>query len=252
MPLNTQQIAALTNLGLTSAPVAMAFVATPPAGMNRADRAQPAGCGYWREASQGRAFYTAPEDHTNCPVGAFTHGVALSDDKARELQSLVGTMIELKYLKSEEVPQIPHRTEAMQWAAYAPLAGATFDPDVVIFRGNARQIMLVSEAARAAGVFDAGTAMGRPACAMIPEATRAQAGVASVGCIGNRVYTGLGDDELYLTVPGNTIGRVLEQLDTVLAANTALEQFHRQRAEQATNRGIWSSGQTDGVRGTER
>ena len=115
---------------------------------------------------------------------------------------MVGTMIELKYLKSEEVPAIPHRTAPLQVAAYAPLAQATFAPDVVIFRGNVRQIMLLSEAARAAGVFEAGAVMGRPACAMLPQALEARSGVASVGCIGNRVYTGLGDDEMYLTVPG--------------------------------------------------
>jgi len=35
----------------------------------------------------------------------------------------------------------------------APLDQATFAPDVIVFRGNARQIMLVSEAARRAGTF---------------------------------------------------------------------------------------------------
>ena len=63
---------------------------------------------------------------------------------------------------------------------------------------------------------------------MVPQAVSAQAGVASVGCIGNRVYTGLEDNELYLTVPGGAVGRVLDCLETVLAANTALEQFHQE------------------------
>jgi len=39
------------------------------------------------------AFYTMPEDHQNCPVGAFTHGVTLAPAKAQELQSLVGLMV---------------------------------------------------------------------------------------------------------------------------------------------------------------
>jgi uncharacterized protein (DUF169 family) len=118
----------------------------------------------------------------------------------------------------------------MRVVAYAPVAAATFEPDAVIFRGNARQIMIISEAARAAGVFDSGAVMGRPACAMIPQASAAASGVASVGCIGNRVYTGLGDDELYFAVPGQALPRVLEQLDVMLAANAALEAFHRDRA----------------------
>jgi uncharacterized protein (DUF169 family) len=118
----------------------------------------------------------------------------------------------------------------MEVAAYAPIGQESFDPDVVIFRGNTRQIMLISEAARAAGLFDAGVMMGRPACAMIPQALDSQAGIASVGCIGNRVYTGLGDDELYFTVPGSALPQTLDQLETILHANTELEAFHRQRA----------------------
>lgn len=139
-------------------------------------------------------------------------------------------MVELKYLKSDEVPQIPHRTNPLQIAAYAPLASATFAPDAVIFRGNVRQIMLISEAARRAGVFEAGSVMGRPACAMLPQSLGSGAAVASVGCIGNRVYTGLADDELYITVPGPAIERVLTEIDTIVDANVELEKFHRARA----------------------
>jgi uncharacterized protein (DUF169 family) len=54
----------------------------------------------------------------------------------------------------------------------------------------------------------------------------------SVGCIGNRVYTGLPDDELYITVPGVAVGSLLNELATVLEANKALERFHRARAMQ--------------------
>jgi uncharacterized protein (DUF169 family) len=226
MALTAEQSSALSKLALASAPVAMAFVSTPPQGVDRIDAALPASCSYWKEAAAGRAFATAADDHTSCPVGAYTHGVELSQEQAAELQSVIGLMTELKYVKKEEIPLIPHRSEPMRFAVYSPLAGATFDPDAIIFRGNARQIMFLTEAARAAGVFDAATVMGRPACAMLPQAINAQGGVASVGCIGNRVYTGLDDNELYLTVPGAALGPVLERLETVLAANAALELFH--------------------------
>ena len=52
----------------------------------------------------------------------------------------------------EEVSAFPHRTEPFKVAAYAPLARAPFPADVVIFRGNVRQIMLLAEAATAAHV----------------------------------------------------------------------------------------------------
>jgi hypothetical protein len=44
------------------------------------------------------------------------------------------------------------------------------------------------------------------------------------------VYTELGDDELYLAVPGRAIDALLSKLETILSANTALEAFHRERA----------------------
>jgi uncharacterized protein (DUF169 family) len=212
----------VTRLNLERPPVAVAFLATPPAGLSRIDRPLPAGCSYWKHASDGHSFYTMPADHENCAVGAFTHGVTLSPEKGKELEGLIGTMVQLQYLRSEEVPGIPHRGSPMEIVAYAPLADASFDPDAIIFRGNTRQIMLVSEAARAAGIFESAAAMGRPACAMIPQATASRSGVASVGCIGNRVYTELGDDEMYFAVPGQALPRVLEQLDVMIIANAAL------------------------------
>ena len=230
MPLSPQILRSVTRLNLVRPPVAVAFLSSPPADLQRIDRPMPAGCSYWKHASEGHAFYTMPEDHGNCAVGAFTHGVTLAPDKVRELESLVGTMVQLQYLRSEEVAGIPHRDAPMHIAAYAPLSQASFDPEVVVFRGNSRQIMLISEAARAAGIFESGAAMGRPACAVIPQALSSAAGVASVGCIGNRVYTELGDDELYFAVPGTALPRVLEQLDVMLTANAALEAFHRERA----------------------
>jgi uncharacterized protein (DUF169 family) len=229
MSISASLLQPLERLNLSRLPVAVGFLPAPPAGLSRIGHSMPAGCGYWKHASDGHAFYTRPEDHENCAVGAFTHGVTLSPEKSRELESLVGTMIQLQYLRTEEVPRIPHREAPMQVVAYAPLPQATFDADAVIFRGNARQIMLISEAARAAGIFESAAAMGRPACAMIPQASSSSSGVASVGCIGNRVYTELGDDELYFAVPGSALPRMLEQLDVMLNANMALETFHRER-----------------------
>jgi uncharacterized protein (DUF169 family) len=225
----TAHIQSLEPLRLANAPVAVAFLPAPPPGLARMSAPLAAGCSYWKEASEGRAFYTTGEHHQNCPVGAYTHGVTLSEEKGKELQSMLGTMVELRYLTSAEIPGIPHRSEPMQVTAYAPLANTTFTPDAVIFRGNVRQIMLLSEAARAAGALDTATAMGRPACAALPQAISSTGAVTSVGCIGNRVYTGLGDDEMYLVVPGPALDNTLEQLAVIMNANAELEKFHRGR-----------------------
>jgi uncharacterized protein (DUF169 family) len=53
--------------------------------------------------------------------------------------------------------------------------------------------------------------------------------VASAGCVGNRVYTDLGEDELYVVVPGRDVGAIAEAAATIAEANTALAAYHRER-----------------------
>jgi uncharacterized protein (DUF169 family) len=216
-------------LGLRTPPVAVTFTAAAPPGVPRVAKAGPAGCAYWKQAAEGAVFYTEAADHYNCPVGSYTHGVALPPERAKELEGVVGTMISLRYIREDEVAALPRRTEPLRVAVYAPLAQAPVPPDVVLVRGRARQIMLVAEAALAAGLAGDGVAMGRPACAMIPAVLAGPGGVTSLGCIGNRVYTGLGDDELYFTIPGPRVGDVVDRLESVLHANRELEGYHQGR-----------------------
>ncbi|HUR54343.1 MAG TPA: DUF169 domain-containing protein [Gemmataceae bacterium] len=220
-------------LGLSSRPVAIAFVAAAPAGVPPVSRREPAGCGYWRRAAAGEVFYTVADDHKSCPVGAHTHNVPLSPPEKQELMGLVGTMVGLEYLKMEDVPQIPTRKSPLQVAVYAPLEAAPVAPDVVLIRGNARQLMLLAEAAQSAGVAGSSPPMGRPTCSVVPEAINAQSTAASFGCIGNRVYTGAPDDEAYFAVPGDQVRAVEERLAVIIRANTELEKFHRARAGSA-------------------
>jgi uncharacterized protein (DUF169 family) len=220
-------------LDLKSSPVAISFTALAPAGVSRVSASEPAGCGYWRRAAAGEVFFTEPADHKSCPVGAHTHHVELSAAEVKELQSLVGVMVGLEYLKPSDVPQIPTMKEAFRGAVYAPLAKAPVRPDVVLVRGNPRQLMLLAEAAQSAGVSGSGPTMGRPTCAVLPESISSQKTAASFGCIGNRVYTGASDDEAYFAIPGDALAAVEERLSVMVNANRELEKFHRGRLPRA-------------------
>ena len=217
----------LLHLRLSS--VAISFQQSVPEGVDRVSDAAASGCTYWKLAGNGRVFYTEASDHFNCTIGAYTHNVALPEDKSKELEEMVGTMVQLDYITMDEVQELPRRTESFGVAVYSPLEKSICEPDVVIVRGNAKQIMLVAEAARAAGVGDQGAAMGRPACAMIPQAMQTSHGTTSLGCIGNRVYTELADDELYFVIPGEQIEEVVGKLDRIVRANEQLETMHRER-----------------------
>jgi len=217
-------------LGLALPPVAIAFPAAAPAGIARIDAPAPAGCGYWRLAAEGKVFYTEAADHYTCPVGAHTHGVDLPPEVAKELNGLVQTMVQMQYIKMEEIPSIPRRQGPFGVALYAPLARAPFEPDVVLVRGTFKQLMLLAEAAQAAGVAGGGATMGRPTCAVLPEALQSGRAATSFGCIGNRVYTGLGDDEGYYAIPGANVADVVGKLAVIVEANRQLEAFHKSRA----------------------
>jgi len=221
-------------LNLDSPPIAIAFVDGPPPGVNRVDRGEPAGCGYWRRASEGEVFYTTPDDHKACPIGAHTHHVPLSPEESAGLMELVKTMVGLSYIRMEEVPQIPRRTAPMKVAVYAPLPSSPVSPDVVLVRGNARQLMLLAEAAQHAGVAGEHATMGRPTCAVLPAAINSNRASASFGCVGNRVYTGAGENDAYFAFPGAQLDALTDSLATIVRANAALEDFHRARASSST------------------
>jgi uncharacterized protein (DUF169 family) len=221
-------------LDLTLPPVAIAFHASAPSNMTRIDAPAPAGCGYWRLAAEGKIFYTEASDHYTCPVGAHTHGVDLPPEVARELNGLVETMVQMQYITMEEIPTIPRRQAPFRVALYAPLSASPFEPDVVLVRGTAKQLMLLAEAAQAVGIAGGGATMGRPTCAILPESLQSRQATASFGCIGNRVYTGLGDDEGYYVVPGEKIAEVVARLGAIVDANRRLRDFHAERAARSS------------------
>ena len=216
-------------LGLKRPPLAISFHDAPPKGVARIEAVAPAGCNYWKLAAEGRVFYTEASDHYNCPVGAYTHGIELPTERKEELDGLMGMMLELEYLQEEEITMIPRHAESFGVAVYAPWSLAPCEPHVVIVQGNAKQIMLLWEAARGVGIHGDGETMGRPTCAMIPAALQRGRLMTSLGCSGNRVYNELADDQLYAALPAERMAEVIKHLETVVEANRQLERFHRER-----------------------
>ena len=211
-------------------PVAVAFRATPPAGVARFGGTEPSGCSFWRLAAAGRVFYSVPADHHNCPIGSYTHGISLPSERAAELEQALGLMSGLGYVRMEEVAGIPRLPHAPGVVVYAPLGQTPVDPDVVVIAGRPGRVMLLLEAAGRAGVGVQPALLGRPTCMALPAALTGGS-VASTGCIGNRVYTDLGDDELYVAMPGRDVGRIVAELGTIVAANDSLADYHRQRRQ---------------------
>ncbi|MFP6765198.1 MAG: DUF169 domain-containing protein [Planctomycetaceae bacterium] len=216
-------------LGLTRQPVAIVFQDSAPDGTPRIDSAAPSSCTYWKLAADGQSFFTAAEDHFGCPIGSYTHGIDLPEAQGKELEGVISTMVELEYLGPGEVPEIPRREDHFGVVVYAPLAGATFDPDVILVTGSVRQMMTLAEAAHAAGVSCQTTMVGRPTCAAIPEVMKTGLSATNLGCIGNRVYTELKDEELYFLFAGPHLEKIADRLTAIVHANETLEEYHRSK-----------------------
>jgi uncharacterized protein (DUF169 family) len=220
-----------SDLGLTRRPIAIAFRDAPPPGVSKFTGSVPSGCSFWRLASEGRTFFTVPSDHYNCAIGSYTHNIPLPAERANELTDTLGFMASIGYVRMEEVPGIPVLPKTPGAVVYAPLGDTPVDPDVVMFWGLAARVMLLQEAAIAAGVAASISTFGRPTCMALP-ASLATGIVMSTGCVGNRVYTGVDEGELYAAVPGKYLEKIADAAGAVSAANAKLQEYHEARRQQ--------------------
>jgi uncharacterized protein (DUF169 family) len=209
-------------------PVAIAFLDAPPAGVPAYRGSQPSGCSFWRLAAEGRAFYTVPGDHYNCAIGSYTHQIALPPERAPELDQTLAFMTGLGYVRMEEVPAIPRLPRSPTAVMYAPLGDTPLAPDVVLIADVPGRLMLVQEAAGRAGVASTLPLLGRPTCMALPAALGGGA-VLSTGCVGNRVYTDVGDEALYMVLPARSLEAVVEALTGIKRANDELAAYHEGR-----------------------
>jgi uncharacterized protein (DUF169 family) len=215
------------SLQLKRRPVAIAFLDTPVAGVARLEGNRPSGCSFWSLAAEGRVFGTFPEDHYNCPIGSYTHNIPLPADRQHELTDTLSLMGEIGYLRMEEVPGVPRLDRMPAVTLYAPLGDTPVPPDAVIVAGAPGHLMLLHEAATRAGTQSTAL-LGRPTCMAIPAAV-ATGLATSLGCVGNRIYTGVADDEFYTVVRGADLEAIVREMRTITAANVMLAEYHRNR-----------------------
>jgi uncharacterized protein (DUF169 family) len=214
--------------------IAVSYLSTVPPGVEKFSGVTPSGCTFWTLAATGDGFYTVPGDHLNCPIGSYTHAIDLPPDRAAELGQVLSLMTGIGYVRMEEVPSIPRLAAPPAFIYYAPLGRAVVAPDVIIVAGRPGPLMRLQEASARAGAASQLPLMGRPTCMALPAAM-AHGSVMSTGCIGNRVYTGLGDDELYLMIPGPRLGNVVDALGEITTANDTLLEYHQQRRATLTS-----------------
>jgi uncharacterized protein (DUF169 family) len=204
------------SLKLTQPPVAICLADAIPEGVAPWSGPSPAGCRFWQEATT-RTFATAAPDHERCSIGQYT------------LEDALKVFGELTYVRPEDVAAIPVLAAKSRHVIYGPLAEAPAAPDVVLLFVRADQTLILSEASQQ---LEGGLppAMGRPACAVVPQARNSGRSALSLGCCGARAYLDvLTEDVALYAVPGASIGAFAERVAALSKANTILTRFHQIR-----------------------
>lgn len=215
-------------LTLTQPPVAISVVDAPPAGVPMFAGRVPAGCRFWQEAA-ARTFVTAPKDHDLCAIGTFTHNLPGTPAHEVDRSDALKVFADLGYVRPEDIPSIPVLARRSAYVVYGPLAEAPVTPDVVLLFVRADQTLILSEASQS---LEGGLppAMGRPACAIVPQAKNTGRTALSLGCCGARAYLDvLTDDVALYAIPGERLEAFAGRVAELAKANEILTVFHRIR-----------------------
>ena len=219
------------SLKLRVAPIAVCLTDKPPQGIPASAQPAAAGCVFWERGAQG-AFVTSQKDHSNCAVGMFTHHMPLTTAAQQEdLNTCLKVFGDLGYVRPEDIPGIPVLKEEPKYVTYAPLASTPLSPAAVLLFADSRQSLAITEAIQQVepGVPPA---LGRPACAVIPQAVNTGKPALSLGCCGARAYLDvLTDDFALWALPGARIADYAARIKVLADANQILTKFHQIRRQ---------------------
>ena len=220
-------------LHLTTPPVAITFSSDAPRGVAAFDAPipapvedgrtgrVPAGCVFWVHGAE-RTFTTVPDDHRNCSVGSYTHGMITLEEAATH--SDVGALVESGWVTPEMFPAIPAVSERPEYVTYGPLAESPVEPDVVLLRVNPKQLMVLSDALPGLRIE------GKPQCHIVAIAKESGAPAASVGCILSRTRTAMPSTESTCALPGPALADIVDRVEKTAAIDAGVSSYAAQDA----------------------
>lgn len=216
------------SLKLSQPPVAVSFTDSLPASIPAHSGPAPAGCRFWQDGAT-TAFTTSSADHSLCAIGVYTHNLEPSPAQQTDLMDALKVFGDLGYVTAQDLPLIPVLASRPKHVVYAPLAESPLAPDVVLLVVDSGQTLILSEAVQQVENQNA-PAMGRPACAVIPQVMNTGRAALSLGCCGARAYLDvLTDNVAIFAFPGARLAAYVDRIAALAQANAVLSKFHQLR-----------------------
>jgi uncharacterized protein (DUF169 family) len=216
------------SLDLQQPPVAISFSDNLPAGIKTHSGRVPAGCRFWQDAATA-TFATTAANHNLCAIGVYTHNLQSSPAQQTDLMDALKVFGDLEYVRPEDLASIPVLASHPGYVVYAPLATSPLPADLVLLFVNANQTLILSEATQQVESQNA-PAMGRPACAVVPQVMNTGRAALSLGCCGARAYLDvLTNDVAIFAIPGAKLEVYTHRIEALAKANAVLANFHQIR-----------------------
>jgi len=216
------------DLDLKASPIQISYLDAPPTGVAKHPGGAPSVCTFFAEG-QDRAFYADIPQHEACEIGAFVHGIPPEGELGTRLMGTIGGMQSEGYLHPGEEAKVPHNAAAPKYVAYGPLGSLPVPPTTVLIFAPARSAMMALEAAPAGPV----PMNGRPMCAIVPTLNQGAKVALSPGCIGSRIYTGMGDDRVVVGIRGDHLTAYAAQVRKIRHANEVVRAEDERRKREA-------------------
>jgi len=174
-------------------------------------------CVFWTKAFDG-AFYTTPDQHQHCSVGAVTHGYRLAKDTLPGAGlGDIDLLARLGWIGNDDILGLPSLPlEAQRNIGYSPLDTAPFVPDVVLLFCDSRQAALIREAAPNSKVTV------KPTCQGLPLANEGDV-VIGLGCTASRTRSGYQESEIVVTLNARKLKEFVEYLELAAAADAKVK-----------------------------
>ena len=174
-------------------------------------------CVFWTKALDS-AFYTTPDQHQHCSVGAVTHGYRLAKDTLPGAGLAdIDLLTNVGWIRKDDILGLPSLAlEAQRKIGYAPLEKAPFVPDVVLLFADSQQAALIKEAAPDSKVTV------KPTCQGLPLASEGDV-VIGLGCTASRTRSGYPESEIVVTLNAKKLKGFVERLEKIASIDAKVK-----------------------------